>query len=289
MPSREVRAHRFPCRHCLVRRANGQSTAHTKQKLAYFLAQNRSVNCSCIEPLSSTPLSLLFFLGGGFALSPSAASPSLYFSVILLHFHSPPSNHSVFIRRPLCEHRGRTLSGRWGPGMCLAGCTMGTRLSVSNDAFIINTLEPGCCTEWEYQRYVHFCGLSFRLSVFLYRRLRLPFLSQPFLLRFFFWSFLHFCIFYCPRANFLVIVPCFPSLVFHFLNSLPDPQRHAPVPLTLPISGFTTRSWSIFLLLIAGIKRVAGCAISILCSQDPYPPIWHNKKIPREQRDTNPS
>lgn len=38
---------------------NGQSTAHTKEELAYSLAQNRSLNCSCIESVSPHLLSTL--------------------------------------------------------------------------------------------------------------------------------------------------------------------------------------------------------------------------------------
>lgn len=59
---------------------NGQSTAHTKEELAYFLAQNHSLNCSCIESVFSTP-------------PLCSLSPSLCFSP----YHQPLFLTAVFL------------------------------------------------------------------------------------------------------------------------------------------------------------------------------------------------
>lgn len=94
---------------------NGQSTAHTKEELAYSLAPNRSLNCSCIEPVFSTPPLQSFF-------PHSPHRQPLQVCVFLLLFHvslHSPSNHSVFIRRLLCELRGRTQREKDGGWECV--------------------------------------------------------------------------------------------------------------------------------------------------------------------------
>lgn len=105
---------------------DGQSTAHTKEELAYSLAQICFLNCSCAEPAFATPPLYLFFLKSlpffffySPALSASPVVPSVRISVPFFHMPTPPlPNHWVFIRRLLCELRRRTQPGsereRWG-------------------------------------------------------------------------------------------------------------------------------------------------------------------------------
>lgn len=99
---------------------NGQSTAHTKEELAYSLAQNRSLNCSCIEPVFSTPplysFSVLFSFF--FALCISLFKCVFFCYSFTFHF-VPPSNHSVFIRQLLCELRGRAQREKDGDWECV--------------------------------------------------------------------------------------------------------------------------------------------------------------------------
>lgn len=98
-------------------RRYGQSAAHTKEELAYPLAQIRSLNCVSAAPEFSTPpLRLTFFP------SPLSAVISLFtcvFFLLFLHISlRSPSNHSVFIRRLLCELGG-------GGGLTGAGSLFG--------------------------------------------------------------------------------------------------------------------------------------------------------------------
>lgn len=178
---------------------DGQSTAHTKEELAYSLAQICFLNCSCTEPAFATPpLYLLFlflflknlhFFFYSPALSASPVVPSVCISVPFFHRPTlpslpPPPNHWVFIRRLLCELRRRTQPGsereRWGEeergelGICLACCTVGTRLSVSNDALIISALELGLQHRMTIsaRRCAHFRGLP--LGPSLYSVISLP-------------------------------------------------------------------------------------------------------------------
>lgn len=111
---------------------DGQSTAHTKEELAYSLAQICFLNCSCTEPRVRNTSSLSFFLCFFFfkifavffyspALSASPVVPSVRISVPFFHMPTPPlPNHWVFIRRLLCELRRRTQPGsereRWRGG-----------------------------------------------------------------------------------------------------------------------------------------------------------------------------
>lgn len=87
-------------------RLNGQSTAHTKKELAYSLAQICSLNCVCAAPVFSTPPLCLTF--SFFPLSAVISLSKCVFFLLFLHISlRSPSNHSVFIRRLLCELRGR--------------------------------------------------------------------------------------------------------------------------------------------------------------------------------------
>lgn len=95
---------------------------------------------------STPPLLYLSFF---FPLSTSPVSPSVCISVFHISLVPPP------IIQPssdgYCVRSAEECRERWGLGICLACCTIGTRLSVSNDALIISALELGCCTEWQYQ------------------------------------------------------------------------------------------------------------------------------------------
>lgn len=95
-------------------RRYGQSAAHTKEELAYSLAQICSLNCVCAAPVFSTPpLCLTFF---SFPLSAVISLFKCVFFLLFLHISlRSPSNHSVFIRQLLCELRGRSgrIDGGW--------------------------------------------------------------------------------------------------------------------------------------------------------------------------------
>lgn len=92
--------------------------------------------------------------------------------VILSHF--TPSPLQSFLQSSsdrYCESSGGERRDGRGLAICLSCCTIGTRLSFSNDALIISTLKLGCCVECQYKPagvYLCFCGLPFGLSIFLY-------------------------------------------------------------------------------------------------------------------------
>lgn len=97
---------------------NGQSTAHTKEELAYSLAQNRSLNCTCIESVFSTPP--LFSLSPLLCFSPyhqplflTAVFLSFFFTVILSRFtsflQSFSPHQTTIVQARGGEHRRRKM------------------------------------------------------------------------------------------------------------------------------------------------------------------------------------
>lgn len=80
---------------------DGQSTAYTKEELAYSLAQICFLNCSCTEPAFATPPLYLFFsflflkIFAVFFLFPctlriTGCSKCAYLSPVLSHAYPPP-------------------------------------------------------------------------------------------------------------------------------------------------------------------------------------------------------
>lgn len=218
---------------------NGQSTAHTKEELAYSLAQNRSLNCSCIESMFSThPLLSLSLSLSGYIYSFHWPRHQLlkkcfafYLCVILSRFTSFLLQSFSLHQTAIVWARGENTEGEgWGLGMCLACCTIATRLSVSNDALIISTLELGCCIEWQYHpdaMYIAVVSLlacqSFFISLCLRCSSLLSFLHQHFCLLLLhshpctvFWDFffvqLSFVSCFVSSVTFIVAV-CIPPLL----------------------------------------------------------------------------
>lgn len=176
-------------------RRNGQSPAHTMEEFAYSLAQICSLNCIRAAPVFSTPPLCLTFLS--FPSLLSSAPSSVCFSVILAHFTPLPFQSFGLHQAAIVWAQGEKRENWRGPGLYLARRAVGTRLSASNDALIISTLEPA-------RHSVYFCGFPFALSISLY----LPLNRQLLFASWWFW--------FPLRSSLFPSIPGFPSIVCHF-------------------------------------------------------------------------
>lgn len=178
----------------------------------------KSLPYSCIESMFFLSLSLsgfiYFFHWPRHQLLKKCFA--FYLGVILSRFTSFLLQSFSLHQTAIVWARGENTEGeRWGLGMCLACCTIATRLSVSNDALIISTLELGCCIEWQYHpdaMYIAVVSLlacqSFFISLCLRCSSLLSFLHQPFCLLLLHFSSLHCFLRFFSRAAFFYFLLC---------------------------------------------------------------------------------
>lgn len=145
---------------------NGQSTAQ-KSKLAYPLAQIHALNCSCVSSCSPHLRSISLFFPPLTTIT--SLSKCVNFSSSFTFRSDSPSNHPVFIRRLLCKLR-RRMQRKMGAGnsfgmfyyrnevVSLKWCSHNQHIGTGLPHRMTIT------AQW----YVHFFGLNFGLSIFLY-------------------------------------------------------------------------------------------------------------------------